>query len=200
MPKKPKAKQAEPTSSQVDERKMQPHELLLSPVCQSVITMAAWGKFAGEADLQETVTGLHKKVEQIQKGDMGSVEAMLYGQAVALETIFTNLARRSASNAGEFIKAADTYMRLALKAQAQCRSTLEALIELKNPRPIAFVKQANISNGPQQVNNGINPEYVHAHTEKTQNLQNELLEANSESHGLGENMTTSSLLPERQNA
>jgi hypothetical protein len=45
-------------------------------------------------------------------------------------------------------------MMFALKAQAQCRATLEALAEIKNPRPVSFVKQANISNGPQQVNNG----------------------------------------------
>ena len=43
---------------------------------------------------------------------------------------------------------------LGLKAQAQCRATLQTLAEIKNPQPVAFVKQANIANGPQQVNNG----------------------------------------------
>ena len=42
-------------------------------------------------------------------------------------------------------------MRLALKAQAQARSTAEALALLKNPMP--YIRQANIANGPQQVNN-----------------------------------------------
>jgi hypothetical protein len=46
------------------------------------------------------------------------------------------------------------FMKMALKAQGQCRATLQTLGELKNPRPVAFVKQANIANGPQQVNNG----------------------------------------------
>lgn len=46
---------------------------------------------------------------------------------------------------------------MALKAQAQCRATLEALAEIKNPRPVAFVKQANISGEHQQVNNGVQP-------------------------------------------
>ena len=50
--------------------------------------------------------------------------------------------------------ATDTYVRLAFKAQSQCRSTLETLAEIKNPRPATFVRQANIANGPQQVNNG----------------------------------------------
>ena len=51
--------------------------------------------------------------------------------------------------------AAEMYMRLALKSQSQCRATVETLAEIKNPSHVAFVRQANIANGPQQVNNGI---------------------------------------------
>jgi hypothetical protein len=47
----------------------------------------------------------------------------------------------------------DTFLRLGLKAQAQAVRTIEALAEMKNPRSVAFVKQANIANN-QQVNNG----------------------------------------------
>jgi hypothetical protein len=32
---------------------------------------------------------------------------------------------------------------------------VETLAEIKNPSQVAFVRQANIANGPQQVNNGI---------------------------------------------
>jgi hypothetical protein len=49
--------------------------------------------------------------------------------------------------------AADRYLRLALKAQAQAVRTIEALGELKNPRPVTFVRQANVAHN-QQVNNG----------------------------------------------
>jgi hypothetical protein len=44
-----------------------------------------------------------------------------------------------------------------VKGQAQCRATLEALAEIKNPGPVAFVEQANITNGAQQVKNGMQP-------------------------------------------
>ncbi len=44
-------------------------------------------------------------------------------------------------------------MRLALKAQNQTRTTLQTLAELKAPKQIAFVRQANIGNQV-QVNNG----------------------------------------------
>ena len=48
-------------------------------------------------------------------------------------------------------------MRLALKAQGQCRATLETLAAIKNP-PVVFARQANINNGgQQQVNNGALP-------------------------------------------
>lgn len=47
-------------------------------------------------------------------------------------------------------------MRMGMKAQSQCRATLQALAEIKNPHSVAFVKQANINNGGnQQVNNGV---------------------------------------------
>ena len=151
-----KPKKSEPVADkQADsEQKAKPHQILLMSLVQSAIATEAWGKYAGQADLPELVTDLQSKFDVMHAGDLTSLESMLYGQAIALQTIFTSLARRSAANAGEYIDAADKYMRLALKAQAQCRSTLETLAEIKNPRPISFVKQANIANGPQQVNNG----------------------------------------------
>jgi hypothetical protein len=108
---------------------------------------------------------------------MREVEAMLYGQAVTLQNLFTNLMRRAANQ--EYMKQLQTYLTLALKAQAQSRATLEALAEIKNPRPVAFVKQANIAHGPQQVNNE-NGTRSPAHTrteEKKTTEQNGLLEA-----------------------
>jgi hypothetical protein len=40
-----------------------------------------------------------------------------------------------------------------MKAQAQCRSTVEAIAEIKFPKSATFIKQANIAQ-QQQVNNG----------------------------------------------
>ena len=81
--------------------------------------------------------------------------------------------------------ATDTYLRLALKAQGQCRATLETPTNIKKPRPMAFVKQANIAHGPQQVNNGNsepNDPRVRAR-EKNENAQNELLTDTRATHG-----------------
>ena len=113
--------------------------------------IAAWGSFAGEADLQELCNDLGEQTKSVQDGDMLLVEGMLFRQAKTLETMFTNLTRRASKQ--DNMKWLQTFLTLALKSQAQCRSTLEALAEIKNPRPVSFVKQANIANGNQQVNN-----------------------------------------------
>ncbi len=127
-----------------------PHQVLTSTTIQNAASMQAWGKFAGEADLGELVTNLGEEVKTVLDGNMRPAEAMLYGQAMTLQTIFTSLARRAQANDG--LKQFQVNMTLALKAQAQCRSTIEALALVKNPMP--YIKQANITNGPQQVNNG----------------------------------------------
>ncbi len=132
-------------------RNLLPHECLTSPNLQNAIGVYSWGKFAGEVNLGQLVNDIHDEVEKVvQDGDMKPAEAMLYGQAMTLQTIFTNLARRAAVNAD--LKQFQVNMTLALKAQAQCRSTIEALALVKNPMP--YIRQANIANGPQQINNG----------------------------------------------
>ena len=127
----------------------------------------AFGQLEGKLELSEFVKALEVQVDAVQAGSLRGVEAMLTAQAASLNSIFTELARRAAINMGEHMPAMETYMRLALKAQSQCRTTLEALSAIKNP-PVVFAKQANIANGPQQVNNGIpaNASPVHAREEK----------------------------------
>lgn len=108
----------------------------------------------GELSLTDMVTSLTENGAAVNGGDLKAAERMLSAQAVSLNAIFAELARRSALNMGDYLDATERYMRLALKAQGQCRATLETLAAIKNP-PVVFAKQANISNGPQQVNNGV---------------------------------------------
>jgi hypothetical protein len=132
----------------------EPHELVNTAAVQNAAALEPWAAMFGTLTMNELAADLRDATSRVAKdGDMRSAEEMLYGQAVVLQTIFGNLSRRAASNAGEYMGACETYLRLALKAQAQCRATLETLHEMKNPRPVAFVQQANIAHGPQQVNN-----------------------------------------------
>ena len=164
---------------------LQPHELLTSHTIQNAVSIHSWGKFAGEAELGPLLTELRNQVKKVvHDGNMKPAEAMLYGQAMALQTIFTNLARRAAGN--DDLKQFQVNMILALKAQAQCRATIEALALVKNPMP--YIKQANISNGHQQVNNGVNPEkYAQAHASAGdfQSTPNKLLEDTHERLDIG---------------
>lgn len=107
----------------------------------------------GELSLTDMVASLKEQGGRINTNDMAGAEQLLSAQALALNSIFGELSRRAALNMGEYMDATERYLRLALKAQGQCRATLETLAAIKNP-PVVFAKQANISNGPQQVNNG----------------------------------------------
>ena len=49
---------------------------------------------------------------------------------MTLDTMFTEMTRRMAPNMGEHLAATEIYARIALKAQAQSRATLEALAKL----------------------------------------------------------------------
>lgn len=105
----------------------------------------------GELDFGLLVHALMKDLDDVWAGDLKRAEAMLYSQAQALQAIFTSLARRATNQ--EYLKQWEAYLRMALKAQSQCRMTLETLALLKDP-PVVYARQANINNGgQQQVNN-----------------------------------------------
>jgi hypothetical protein len=180
MTKPTKTKKAPPAApaTRPKARNLHAHEIVLSSKVLGAAAMSAWGKFAGDIDLGELAKELHERVTEVQAGDMRPIEAMLFSQAMTLQTMFTNLARRAASQ--EYLKQFEAHVGLALKTQAQCRATLTALADIKNPRPVSFVQQANIANGPQQVNNGpAKPDQyaqAHAHAGKSESAQNELLE------------------------
>jgi hypothetical protein len=73
---------------------------------------------------------------------------MLYAQAMTLDTVFTELLRRSCANLGEYPIAAERYMHTALKAQVASRSTVEALTRLHQQQT---VKHVHVNDGGQAV-------------------------------------------------
>jgi hypothetical protein len=137
-------------------------ESKLSPVVYGTASTLAWGqKSAGPIDINEAVAVIEQRATDVQAGDLSGAKAMLIAQAGALDAIFMDLSIRAANS----IKTEDgrwsfdgttveTLLRLAFKAQSQSRATLQTLGELANPRAVAFIQQANMANGPQQVNNG----------------------------------------------
>jgi hypothetical protein len=152
------------------------------PVVGASATMRAFDSALAKTSLTAMVGELSLHVNDAKAGNLNRPEAMLLSQAHALDVIFNSLAQRAGANIGTNREAAETYFRMALKAQSQCRATLEALAEIKAPRSATFIKQANIAE-QQQVNNGnvTNGGTRSAH-EKSSNQSNEVLELEAD-HG-----------------
>lgn len=134
-------------------------EMAAAGIASNAFSVVKFGKGTfGELSLADCVGALKDTIKSVNGGDLSSAETMLAAQAAALNAIFGELARRASLNMGEHLNATEAYMRMALKAQGQCRATLETLAAIKNP-PVVFARQANISHGPQQVNNGPAPAF-----------------------------------------
>jgi len=154
----------------------------MRPTIQGAVTLCEWGHVHGGAlsgaDINGVVGELQQQAQAASSNDLSRLEAMLAVQAHSLDAMFNECARRAKANMFEYPDAFDRYMRIALKAQNQCRTTIETLAEIKNPKPFVAVAQANLANGPQQVNNGISgPVRAPAHARaENSNPTNELLE------------------------
>ncbi|MHB8421527.1 MAG: hypothetical protein ACYDAM_01985 [Leptospirales bacterium] len=121
----------------------------------------------GELDLNDCIASLRERISDVKAGKMDGVEATLIAQASTLDLVFNSLLRQAVTQ--NMLNHMDIYMRLALKAQSQCRCTLETLAEIKNPKPTAFIKQQNMA-AVQQVNNTV------PHAQGNGNRPNELSE------------------------
>jgi len=105
-----------------------------------------------EADLTHLADQLEQQVLQLKDGNLGQAESMLAAQAHTLDALFHHFLIRAARNIKNEFSVVDRLFKLAMKAQSQCRATLDSLASIKKPRP-ELVKQTNIAHGYQQVNN-----------------------------------------------
>lgn len=119
-----------------------------------------------DLETNDILATLKESISEVHAGKMNGVEATLITQANTLDLVFNSLLRRAAYQ--ELLPQYEAFMRLALKAQSQCRTTLETLAEIKNPKPTAFIKQQNMA-AIQQVNNN-------TLARETENRTSELLE------------------------
>lgn len=159
----------------------------LSPVTLGATSSKAWaGSSRTDIGINEAFAVVQSRSEAVATGDLDAAKSMLMAQAMTLDVIFNEMARRAATlvktkEDGTWSFTADTMdalTRMAFKAQSQCRTTLQTLGDLVNPRSVVFAKQANMTNGPQQVNNGAADPCAedNARGKKTRFQQNKLLE------------------------
>jgi hypothetical protein len=141
---------AEPTDSELKAR-LARAKAAIRPEVRAAFVIS---EFGGHPDVAGLAVQLEIGMNDVRKNDLRQCEAMLYSQAHALQAIFVELARQAAFQVkGEgWFPNYEAHMRLALKAQSQCRATLETWAQIKNPS-VVFARQANIAQGPQQVNN-----------------------------------------------
>ena len=158
---------------------------VLRPTVQAAVTLKEYGKSYGDLELAGLVDALSAQTKATTDGDLARAEAMLTVQAHTLDAIFNSLAQRAALNMGEYMQACDTYLKLALRAQSQCRATWEALATIKKPPMMGYVKQANIAHGHQQVNNAPAAASDTSHARGNANSDNKLLEQNDGIDRLG---------------
>jgi len=102
-------------------------------------------------DVTEAFAQTLEAVAKVMKGDLGGLQAMLAAQALTCNAVFTDCMSRARLNY-QNPEVFNRYMRSGLRAQSQSRATVETIAVTQNP-PTVFAKQANITNGPQQVNN-----------------------------------------------
>lgn len=163
----PSRKLPMPVATDGDEEKAQA-SAVLSPTFKAAALMESLTRpVFGAIDLGGTVRALNELVAQVQGGDMAQADAMMVAEAYTLDALFMNLLVRWQTNITHSHEISESYLRLAMKAQAQARSTWESLSRVKNPPQATFIRQANLANGPQQVNNG-------ARTPEIGNQPNEL--------------------------
>ncbi len=144
-----------------------------SAVVMNGITSKLFGGGENALDVTATRHALREASDRIKAGDLSDAEFMLYSQSASLNLMFAEMNRRalSALYDGNSFEAGKAYMSIALKAQNQCRMTLETLGNIKNG-PMIYARQANVNNGgQQQVNNGTTPR---APATERKNLPNKL--------------------------
>lgn len=129
--------------------------LITSPelAAHRIINMAEQESGAGEhIDVPSLIETLRAQAYAVNGNDLTQAEAMLMNQATSLQSLFVRLTEQalSSKHPPEF----DSYMRMALRAQNQCRTTIDTLSAIKHP-PIVYAGQTNIAHGNQQVNNEI---------------------------------------------
>lgn len=110
--------------------------------------------------------------ERLERGDNSDV---LEDQIETLNKSFNDLLAVGMVQFNRNFSVGERLIKLAFKAQSQCRSTVSLLNSINNPRHVVIAKQANIANNQQVNNNQVNSEKI-----KQKKARNELYKKGDE--------------------
>ncbi len=128
---------------------------VMEPYVRHGLTASAFaGSMLGDAvekpGIMDYAGFVKRESSKAEGGDLSNASRILAAQAITLDSMFTELARRAALNMGDYITAAEKYARLAMKAQSNCRATLESLARLHQPRE-QTVRHVHVNEGGQAI-------------------------------------------------
>ena len=117
-----------------------PHPRFRSPVVAVLETLAAMRLNEGDAGVRAELGTIGRAIAiaeaasmRIKANDFSAVEALLAGQALALDAMFDTHARETAYDD----------IRLALRSQRQCQATFKSLMQMKYLRDEKFSRKRN---------------------------------------------------------
>ena len=155
-------------------------KVMLMPVLKNAFTASAYStRMVGETSkplpLADLCSFMGDEIRKVADGDLGLASRTLAAQVMVLDTMFAELAQRAALNMGEYPEATERYLRLAFRAQTNCRTTVEALAKLHQPRE-QIVRHVHVNEGAQ----AIVADTFHNHAEGVGNAEND-----KQSHATG---------------
>lgn len=148
---------------------------VLDPTLKAAIALDDL-KTLGNVPLEDIAKELRRQCQLVNDGDLSRHEDLMTAQAHVLDAAFSSLLNRGLTNQNPVH--AESLLKLAFRAQSQCRAAVQTIAELKMPRQVAFIRQANVAD-QQVVMNGSGPAAGQAstHARKTAAHQpTELLE------------------------
>ena len=116
----------------------------------SVFAGGMLGNSGEKLGLTDCAKVVQQRATNAIDGDLDFASAMLASQAITLDNMFTEMARRASYNMRDYPQAMEIYMRLALKAQSNSRATLEALAKMHQPRE-QTVRHVHVNEGGQAI-------------------------------------------------
>lgn len=161
---------------------------LIQPAFKNAVVSSSFlGKMLGTGEelpgLHDYATAVHVAAKGAAEGNLEMASKILASHALSLDAMFAEYARRSAMNMGDYVQSSERYGRLALKAQSNCRATLEALAKLHQPRE-QTVRHVHVNEGGQAVV----AEHFHNHRGAAENAK-----SNEQCHATGAACASSAL-------
>ncbi len=108
------------------------------------------GDLPGDPDMGKFGKAIRNEADRAVKGDLTLASELLTAQALSLDSMFTEYVRRATMNMGDYPLAMERFAKLAMRAQANCRASLEALAKLHQPRE-QTVRHVHVNEGGQAV-------------------------------------------------